>query len=122
MITWYHETKKAPDFEKRIARCEEDGTWAYMNEIEKADAELEKLKAKKTKTPHGKRNVVDELIKHELVKTYEILNTLENLGIIPLEPKGYLSASDGWCWFEANPPRAEKLKVLEELNYDISGL
>lgn len=47
MITWYHETKQAPDFDKRIARCEEDGTWAYMDEIEKADTELEKLKAKK---------------------------------------------------------------------------
>ena len=59
MIIWYHETKQAPDFDKRIARCEEDGTWAYMDEIEKADDELETLKDKML---HGKRDVVDELI------------------------------------------------------------
>ena len=122
MITWYHKTKQAPDFDKRIARCEEDGTWAYMDEIEKADTELEKLKAKKARTPHGKRDVVDELIKHELVKVDEIVNVLEFLGIVPLPPKGYLSESDGWWWFEANPPREEKLRVLEGLNYDVSGL
>ena len=25
-VTWYHETKEAPDFDARIAICDEDGT------------------------------------------------------------------------------------------------
>jgi cell division protein FtsB len=43
-ITWYHETKEAPDFDARIAICDEDGTWAYMSEIEALEAENLKLK------------------------------------------------------------------------------
>lgn len=42
MATWYHETKRAPDFEARIVRCETDGTWAYMDEIEQDERELNK--------------------------------------------------------------------------------
>lgn len=75
-----------------------------------------------TKTRPGQRDVVDELIKHELVKLDEILNALEYLELVEASPKGYLSESDGWCWFESNPPREEKLRVLEQLNYNISGL
>ncbi len=44
-ITWYHETKKALDFDARIAICDEDGTWAYMSEIEAVEEENKKLKA-----------------------------------------------------------------------------
>lgn len=44
IITWYHETKEAPDFDARIAICDEDGTWAYMSEIEALEAENQKLK------------------------------------------------------------------------------
>jgi len=43
-VTWYHETKEAPDFDARIAICDEDGTWAYMSEIEALEAENQKLK------------------------------------------------------------------------------
>jgi len=43
-VTWYHETKEAPDFDTRIAICDEDGTWAYMSEIEALEAENQKLK------------------------------------------------------------------------------
>lgn len=43
-ITWYHETKEAPDFDARIAICDEDGTWAYMSEIEALEVENQKLK------------------------------------------------------------------------------
>ena len=43
-ITWYHETKEAQDFDARIAICDEDGTWAYMSEIEALEAENQKLK------------------------------------------------------------------------------
>ena len=43
-ITWYHETKVAPDFDARIAICNEDGTWAYMSEIEALEEENKKLK------------------------------------------------------------------------------
>lgn len=75
-----------------------------------------------TKTRPGQRDVVDELIKHELVKLDEILNALEYLEIVDLSPKGYLSESDDWCWFESKPTRKEKLRVLEHLNYNISGL
>ena len=44
-ITWYHETKEAPDFDARIAIYDEDGTWAYMSEIEALEEENKKLKA-----------------------------------------------------------------------------
>ncbi len=49
-ITWYHETKEAPDFDARIAICDEDGTWVYISEIEaveenkKLKAEIQKIK------------------------------------------------------------------------------
>ena len=43
-ITWYHETKEAPDFNARIAICNEDGTWAYMSEIEALEEENKQLK------------------------------------------------------------------------------
>jgi hypothetical protein len=76
----------------------------------------------KTKTRPGQRDVVDELIKHELGKACEILHALEDLEIVDLPPKGFLSESDGWKWFESNPPREEKLRVLENLNYNLSGL
>lgn len=76
--------------------------------------------AKNTKTRPRQRDVVDELIKHELVKLDEILNALEYLGIVKLPCKGFLSESNGWSWFEADPPREEKLRVLEYLNYNIS--
>ncbi len=44
-VIWYHETKEAPDFDARIAICDEDGTWAYMNEIEDLEKENQLLKA-----------------------------------------------------------------------------
>lgn len=78
--------------------------------------------SKNTKTRPGQRDPIEELIKHELVKIYEILNALEYLELVDASPKGYLSESDGWCWFESKPPREEKLRVLEHLNYNISGL
>ena len=37
-------TKEAPDFDARIAICDEDGTWAYMSEIEALEEENQKLK------------------------------------------------------------------------------
>ena len=43
-VTWYHETKEAPDFDARIVICDENGTWAYMSEIEALEAENQKLK------------------------------------------------------------------------------
>lgn len=73
--------------------------------------------AKNTKTRPGQRDVVDELIKHELVKLDEILNALQYLEIIN---KNYVPDSAAWLWFESNPPREEKLRVLEYLNYNIS--
>ena len=44
-VIWYHETKEAPDFDARIAICDEDGTWAYMSEIEALEEENKQLKA-----------------------------------------------------------------------------
>ena len=44
IITWYHETKEAPDFDARIAICDEDETWAYMNNIDTLEKENKKLK------------------------------------------------------------------------------
>lgn len=49
-IIWYHETKQAPDFDARIVMCDEDGTWAYMADIEAVEKELKELKEKVTST------------------------------------------------------------------------
>ena len=38
-ITVYYETKKVPDFDARIAICDEDGIWAYMSEVEDLEKE-----------------------------------------------------------------------------------
>ena len=44
-----------------------------------------------------KRNVIDELIKHELTKLDELLNVLECGGYVKIpEYKGYLSESDAF--------------------------
>ncbi len=72
---------------------------------------------KNTKTRPGQRDVIDELIKHELAKSFEITNALQFLKIID---KSYVPDSAAWLWFEAKPSREEKLRVLEHLNYNIS--
>ena len=68
------------------------------------------------------KKVIDELLKYELAKTYEIINVMESLDIIPISPKGYLSESDAWCWYEDNPSEEEKKRVLTALGYDVSKL
>ena len=75
--------------------------------------------AKNTKNRPGQRDVVDELIRYELTKSFEILDTLQYLGIID---KMYIPDSAAWLWFESQPSREEKIRVLEHLNYNISGL
>ena len=57
-----------------------------------------------------------------MAKTYEIINVMESLDIIPIPPKGYLSESDAWCWYEDNPSEEEKKRVLTALGYDVSKL
>lgn len=44
-VIGYHETKEAPNFDARIAICDEDVTWAYMSEIEALEEENKQLKA-----------------------------------------------------------------------------
>lgn len=73
--------------------------------------------AENVKTRPGQRDPIDELIKHELTKSFEIVNALQYLEIIN---KNYVPDSTAWLWFESNPPREEKLRVLEYLNYNIS--
>ena len=41
----YNETKEQPDYDERISISNEDGTWAYMSEIEALEEENKKLKA-----------------------------------------------------------------------------
>ena len=68
-----------------------------------------------------KKNIIDELIRHEVIKLDEICDALENLKIVKKsEWKSYISESDVFCWFESNPSKAEKLKVLTALGYDVS--
>ena len=68
----------------------------------------------------AKRNIIDELIKHELCKLDELLNVLECGNYVEIPPKGYLSESDAWCCFEDGPSYEVKKRVLEDLNYDVS--
>ncbi len=68
------------------------------------------------------KNVIDELIYRELGKLYELLQVLEDLGIV-VPYKGYtLTESDGYCWMERNPSLEEKKRVLTALGYDVSKL
>ena len=68
------------------------------------------------------KDIVDELIIRELNVLDDILDALEKLKLIDTSYLGYGTESDGWCWFERNPSREEKLKVLATMGYDISRL
>ena len=52
----------------------------------------------------------------------DILEVLKELNIAKIPPKGYLSESDAWCWYEDNPSEEEKKRVLTALGYDVSKL
>lgn len=120
MITWYHETKEAPDFDKRIAICEEDGTWAYMDEIEKADVELEKLKKEKeAKKGTGNKKVLQTLIAYELHRG-EVEEVLIKFGWVRKD--AYFMESELYCWLEREPSDEDIKKVLTEIGYDVSKL
>ena len=68
------------------------------------------------------KNIIEELMCHELFRLEELLEVLEELKIVQIPPKGYLSESDAWCWYEDNPSEEEKKRVLTALGYDISKL
>lgn len=68
------------------------------------------------------KNIIDELIKHELHYMDAMLETLEDLKLVQIPPKGFLTESDGWCWFEENPRVEDKKRLLTALGYDVSKL
>ena len=68
------------------------------------------------------KDIVDELIIRELNVLDDILDALEKLKLIDTSYLGYGTESDAWCWFEREPSREEKLKVLATMGYDISRL
>lgn len=68
------------------------------------------------------KNIIEELICHELSRLDELLEVLEELKIVQIPPKGYLSESDAWCWYEDKPSEEEKKRVLTALGYDVSKL
>ena len=68
------------------------------------------------------KDIVDELLKRELNGLDDILDALEKLKLIDTCYLGYGTESDAWCWFEREPSREEKLKVLATMGYDISRL
>ena len=68
------------------------------------------------------KDIVDELLKRELNGLDDILDALEKLKLIDTSYLGYGTESDAWCWFEREPSRKEKLKVLATMGYDISRL
>ena len=68
------------------------------------------------------KDIVDELLKRELNGLDDILDALEKLKLIDTSYLGYGTESDAWCWFEREPSREEKLKVLATMGYDISRL
>lgn len=67
-----------------------------------------------------KKNIINELISHEISKLSGIVEALGELGFI--DKNAYLSESAAWCWFEANPSIADKKKILTALGYDVSNL
>ena len=69
-VIWYHETKEAPDFDARIAICDEDGTWAYMSEIEALEEENKQL-VEKVKLAQA------ELVNYRRRKDEETVNLLK---------------------------------------------
>ncbi|MFI3241742.1 MAG: hypothetical protein R3Y43_04170 [Alphaproteobacteria bacterium] len=71
----------------------------------------------------AKKNIIDELIRHEVIKLDEICDALVETKILKIKDwKGYISESDVFCWFEENPSVEEKRKVLTALGYDVSNL
>ena len=68
------------------------------------------------------KNIIEELICHELSRLDELLEVLKELNIVKIPPKGYLQESDAWCWYEDNPSEEEKKRVLTALGYDVSKL
>lgn len=68
------------------------------------------------------KNILDELIYHELSKLDEILQVLEDLKIVIPEEGWTLTESDGYCWIEREPSEEEKKRVLAALGYDVSKL
>lgn len=68
------------------------------------------------------KNIIEELICHELSRLDELLEVLKELNIVKIPPKGYLSESDAWCWYEDNPSEEKKKRVLTALGYDVSKL
>lgn len=67
-----------------------------------------------------KKDIVDNLIKYELGHLDQILDYLSKLKLLDLNATPGESAA--WNWFESNPSRAEKKKVLKMLGYDVSKL
>ena len=68
------------------------------------------------------KNIIEELICHELSRLDGLLEVLKELNIAKIPPKGYLSESDAWCWYEDNPSEEEKKRLLTALGYEVSKL
>ena len=68
------------------------------------------------------KDIVDELLLREIHLLDDILEVLSKMKLIDTSFLGYGTESDALCWFEADPKREEKLKVLAKLGYDISRL
>lgn len=68
------------------------------------------------------KSIINELIYRELSKLDEILQVLEELGIVVPDEGWTLTESDGYCWMEREPSTEEKKRVLAALGYDISKL
>lgn len=65
------------------------------------------------------KNIINELIKHELSSLDDILRALEKLGLVAKD--AFLDESEAWCWYETASD-TEKRQVLSELGYDVRGL
>ncbi len=65
-----------------------------------------------------KKSIINTLISRELVTLIDICEMFEKEHIVPIPPKGYISESDVYGWYEADPTLDEKKRILEKLGYD----
>lgn len=54
------------------------------------------------------KNIIEELICHELSRLDELLEVLKELNIVKIPPKGYLSESDACAGMKIIPQKRRK--------------
>lgn len=74
----------------------------------------------------NKKSLIDEVLWHEATSCSDdepyLADVLVKLKLIEPLWEDYTTESDAMCWLEKEPPLKDKLRVLEEMGYDLSIL